>query len=222
MTSPGDLIINVTTTDGVGHILNENSNVKITVEGTNPEIVQYTDANGSCTIKNLTVGTYTIILSKDGYGTFPLQDYTFIGSKNPVTLSEYLYKKCATKILNYSLSLSSHYLLFSGNLTSNYTQEDVSFYPYGWPSLTIYLSDSSNVSTNAYKTYLNFYSDKNNSSSFHDSIYLYPSIFPSGKTVYTVLCGENQTYIMLFDLTTNRYYDSSLGDLSEVKNIVVP
>lgn len=66
----------------------ENSGMKVLLEGTSPEIYALTDSEGNFTIGNVPFGTYTIIFSRDGFGTYKFFNATLTKSGGAYNITE--------------------------------------------------------------------------------------------------------------------------------------
>ncbi len=218
----GDLKVKVSTVSEFGNYVNDKANIEITVEGTNPETKVFTDTSGSYTINALPLGTYNLIISKDGYGTMKYQSLKFIGSDVPYSFSTSLVQKSTTKVKSYNLSISGNTLTFSGIISHHYPISSYYSYPYSWPGLTIYVSDSPEVSSSNYLYGNSFNSNKDVDTTFNNSLYISASVFPKGSTVYAIIYGTNRFSYSVYDYEKGIYYDPAMGDPSEVKSIVVP
>lgn len=218
----GDLKLKISTYSELGNNVNDKANIEITVEGTDPEIKAVTDTSGSCIINDLQMGTYNLVISKDGYGTMIYKSFKFIGSDEPYNFSAFLTHKSTTLVKSYSLGISGTTLTLSGIISHQYPKSNINFFPYNWPSLSAFLSVSPNVSSTNYVYYMNFYSNKDNDTTFTNSLTLNPSMFPSGSTVYAIIYGRNSSYYSIYDYENDSYYDPTMGDPSEVKSIVIP
>ena len=222
MTFPCTLVVRVSAYNDQFRPVGDNSNVKVTLEGTNPEASQMTDTSGYCVFHDLSIGNYDLLYSKDGYGINE-EKSVFVAGKNGIdTTGDFIFQKCQTKINSYDISISRNHLFFSGSISSDFHILDTTDYPYEWPSLALYLSDSANVSSTNFKQAYNFYSNRKDKNKFQDSVYIFSSLFPSGKRLYCALSGQNSFKYRLFDYQSLNLYDPCIGILSEIKSIIVP
>ena len=218
----GDLSIKVVTLSEFGSYLKDKGNVELTIEGSTPEIKASTDTSGSCLIKDLPIGTYNLIFSKEGYGTMKAQGLKFIGNDVPFMYSIPLIQKSSTKITSYTQSILGTTLTCTGTIVHHYPKSDIVYYPYNWPGLVVYISDSPNVSSTNYLNAYNFNSDQTDDTAFKVSLNVSTASFPKGSTVYSIIYGRNRFGYSIYDFEKGVYYDPSLGEPSEVKPIVVP
>jgi hypothetical protein len=218
----GDLILKLTTYSEFGKVIKDNANIDITLEGTSPLLKSATDISGQSKFDGLSMGNYNLIISKNGYGTIKIQNFNFFGGEAPTIYSTYLMQKSTTIIKNFVFSISKTQMTLTGNISHKYNIPSPSSYPNGWPLLVAYFSDSPEVSWSNYKMYCTFNSLKDKDTTFNYSTNYSTSLFPTGRTVYSIIYGTqsyNQTY---FDYETNTYYNPCLGLPSEKKSVVIP
>lgn len=218
----GDLELKVFTYSELGTLINDKADIEITIEGSNPEIKVLTDTSGSCTIKDLPIGTYNLIFAKNGYGISKIQGLKFFGGDTPYNRSISIVRKSTTRIISYDLSISGNNLLLSGIITHQYPVTGYISYPYYWPGLLVYLSDSPTVSSTNFLSSYNFYSDKDIDTKFSTSMNLNASLFPTGRTIYVIIYGRGRMSTLVYDYEKDISYDTSTGVPSEIKSIVVP
>lgn len=123
------------------------SGVKVTVEGSDPEIEVSTDSTGKYIINDLEAGTYNFIFSKEGYGTYKMYGEKFIGGDKPGVLDPVYLSEYSDIVLD---SISLYYV-------SNYSEvyfvvnvflpEEMGSYFY----LRYYISDNPEVNYTSYK-----------------------------------------------------------------------
>ena len=58
----------------------------ILLEGSDPLITLKSDTNGKYHVEGLRTGTYNVVISKDGYGTFRILGYSFVGGENETSI----------------------------------------------------------------------------------------------------------------------------------------
>lgn len=80
--------------------MSDHSGVKVTLEGTDPQISTTTDAAGKFSIVNLLSGTYHITFSKPGFQNRTIFSYQFLGGNVPTFFNEtpYLSQISTTKV----------------------------------------------------------------------------------------------------------------------------
>ena len=216
----GDLTGKVKTFLEYGLAVNDYANIAVTLTGSDIPMV-YTDTAGNYTLKNIPLGNYSLSFSKEGYGTYLISNFLFIGKDTPQNTSLNLWHKSSTRITGYNLSFSRQYLHFSGTITHVFPKSVMNVYPYDWPGMSIYLSDSANVSPTNYEQILSFNSNQNISTNFTDSVYIYNSLYHSGSKIYAIIYGHNALGFQLYDYEKGIYYDPCIGEPSEVKSIIV-
>jgi hypothetical protein len=218
----GDLTGKINTYTEYNAIIKDNANILVTLEGSDPLITGLTDTSGTYIIKDIPLGTYNLIFSKDGYGTLKYEDFEFIGSDKPRVYSSFMDRKSTTKINNYTLAISGTTLTISGSISHHYPKSVEHGYPYYWPGIIVYLARSANVSytNNVYTISLN--SDQNNDTTFNYETYLPSIAFPHGSQLYAIIYGQNNMSYYEYDYVTGYYSDPCLGTPSEVKSIIVP
>ncbi len=217
----GDITGKITTLLEYGPEVNDRANVAITLTGVNT-LTSHTDSAGNYFIKNVPFGRYTVKISKDGYGTYTIQNFNFIGSNKPKDLSIFLRHKSTTKIVDYNLLLSGNKIRISGTITHSYPQSVMTSYPFFWPSMSIYISSSSNISNTNWLSSYFIHADQNVPTNFTDSLYFSYLSWPHGSTLYAIIYGCNILSSTIYDYETHNYYDPCLGEASTIKSIVIP
>lgn len=215
----GDFDMKVNTYTEFGQILADKGNIEVIVQGTVPEMKLMTDTSGSCTAKELPYGTYNLIISKPGYGTHK-QQLKHLGVEKDEAASFSLTQKSTTRIVNSNLLISGRTITVTGTVSHGYTT--LSSYPYDWPGLIMFISDSQSVSSTNYYTYANISTKQDVNTDFQISMSLDGNKFPSGSTVYVNIYGRPRIHSSCLDVETGIYYYPALGDPSGVKSIRVP
>lgn len=97
----GDLIGYVDLKDEFRNQITDNSGVKVTIEGSQPQRSTYTDTEGRYIIEDLMMGTYNIVFSKPGFGTHKIISYGFVGgAKSQYVRSQEFYRITDVQIKN--------------------------------------------------------------------------------------------------------------------------
>lgn len=214
-----DLYVKVNTYSEFDQLINDDDSIKLTLGGINPVETFLTDSTGSHTYKDLSVGAYSLSVSKNGYGNNTLSRFNFIGSTGTDTLSLSIMHKSTTKILDYSVTMNNDSIRFIGVISHNYSPEVTSYRP----GLYAFLSDSSDVSSENYKIYYELYTSDYYGNTFNTAfLFYYYYYFPVGSTIYVAIYGHNVNSYFIYDQQLNNYYDPNLGDPSKVKSIIVP
>lgn len=214
----GDYKFNFRTLSEFGKLCNDKGNIEVVVRGTDPELKLVTDTAGNCTAVDLPYGTYNLEISKPGYGT-RRQSLHHMGVEKIEAANLYLIQNSSTKILNYDVSIAGRTITLKGTITHNYTEL---IYPYDWPGLSVFVSNSPAVSSVNHINFMNFTASQNSSTDFLASMSLDATIFPPGGTAFIVIYGRPKIYSSYFDAETGSSYFASLGSPSEIKSIRVP
>jgi hypothetical protein len=213
-----DLTISITPYNEFYEKLEDKSGFKISLSETLSAI---TDTSGSYTFKGLSMGTYKLTISKDGYGSIINQDFIYYGI-SPASCSYYMMQLSSVQIKTLNLSMNEDTLIVSGTISHKYPVSNSFTYPTYWPYLVAYFNSSSDVSNLNYINYQRFYSNEDNDTLFYQKIYTNYHTYNPGDTIYTVIYGQNHQYYYNTDLELNKFYDPCLGTPSEVKSYVVP
>jgi hypothetical protein len=104
----GSLAGYVSVYDEFGSSVTDKSGIKVTVEGTTPEISVTTNTIGMYQIDNLPMGTYDLSYSKTGYCTSKNFGISHSGGIKPTIVYGYISQTPATKIESFSLSYADY------------------------------------------------------------------------------------------------------------------
>lgn len=221
----GNIKIKITTYDEFRNEINDKENVELLIEGLEGENLFSSDTGGNIVVYDLPMSVYNFHFSKEKYGEYLIQFYKFIGDTSDITWDVPLHKKSTIKILDYQAYTKNDSLFVTGTISHNYSQEYLSeqYYPYYFPSVCIFMSESPMVSHKNY-TYINYSPClKNESEKFNLGKRLPNNLFPSGSTIYIVLYGkEYGSYYLIYDYVNDISYYTHLGEPSEIKSIVIP
>ncbi len=163
--------------------LSDHSGVKVTAEGSKPEISTYSDIDGNYVLENLPSGTYNFLFEKEGFYPIVFQGVTFVAGEVPQFFMNnianvYMSQKINTEILSLNFEIIYTDILAIRGTFSNPDEVRVDY--------MCYLSDSPDVSYNNYMECFRIqpYGEENriNHTFRADEV-----LFPSGSTLYAVL-----------------------------------
>jgi len=198
------------------------SGILVTAEGSDPLLQVTTNAAGEFSIKNLKTGIYDITFTKEGFATYKLVSFQFIGGPEPYICS----KKILCKLPNVDItSLTIDTILYHNyysyvqvkGTVSNDTTET---------RLRYFISDSPDVSYTNYQAtdYESTYSSSGNFGSFSFNI---------SSTILKMYGKKKQLYFIMYpygslsggytDITTGKtIYFVNPAKASVVVPFVVP
>lgn len=209
-----------TTVDEFGNQNNDNENIVIKLDGSEPLISAITNSAGQFEIKDIPAGTYNLIISKEGYGEYQIQGVQIIGGDNPLYLNGSLLEKSSTRIENLSLEIkNSSEIYLKGNVYHNYVIDEWSF---NKPSLRYFIHNVDNPSDSNFLQSGTVSFNLDSGSQLESSIYLNMNIFPSGSKIYVVAYGCYGYEFGYYDILSNQYRYTSLGTGSGIASITVP
>jgi hypothetical protein len=216
----GDLYVKVTTYNEFIHVNNDRDSIELTLGGIDPVETCLTDSSGSHTFKDLSIGTYSLLVSKKGYSESNYSRLGFMGNGGTDTITSSIEHKSTTKILNYSVTFTDDSIRFAGTISHNYSPDVTSFSP----KLYVFLSDSANVSYRNYIVSLDISLGYEYGVTFDQGypLYYYQYFLVPGTKIYVVIYGHNYNESLIYDNQTKKYYDPNVGEPSEVKSIVIP
>ncbi|MFN8207594.1 MAG: carboxypeptidase-like regulatory domain-containing protein [Bacteroidales bacterium] len=215
----GNIEFKITTLNEFIQRNSEKEGILISLEGSDPVVSVVTDTSGTGIFKDMKIGNYRFLFSKSGYSSRTATIKGFWGAEENLKYSLYMIEKSTTRAEIDTLYISNGYLYGSGTLEHNYSSNQ-SAYPYGWPRLVAFLSNSPEVSFLNFKTYALFYAsqESKNNFTFRENTLS----FKSGSTVYVVIYGRNSDNLQEYDPVSDVYYDPALGVPSKIKSIVLP
>lgn len=179
----------------------ENSGMKVLLEGTSPEIFAQTNSDGNFTIGNVPFGTYTLIFSKDGYGTYKFFNATLTESGGAYNITETikLGQVSDLAITDFEVHISNGSIDYTGSIDPEGTADAPKY-------VRIFYSTDENVSSANYTYYSEPYQIVGNV--FELPITkeeLIDEGFAPGATVYLKIYGESYW--------NNSYDDPITGEL---------
>ncbi len=177
----------------------DNAEMKIVVEGLIPEIMAITDSEGNFSLENVPFGTYTLVYTKSGYGTFKNVNIEHIdtGEATLLTAAPSLGSKTSTSITNLSVKEESNEVFLSASIHPDASISSTKFLRFFYstnsavgPDNYLYYSDGLVARINPYELVLTA-----------DQLQSYG--FPSETVVYVKVFGDS--------FWSNEYVDSALG-----------
>jgi hypothetical protein len=218
----GNMIGYVVLHDLNGFTLQEDTGITLAVEGGGYTIVTNTDSAGEWEIAGLTTGSYNIIVSKSGFGTYKLLDFQFAGGGQAHIGTIDLYQIPPLSVTGLSDSVADGALLINGSFSGTLpSAQNAHAY--------VFLGKSPTVSSDpgTYLTYLPV-ENSSNGRTFsvnygNDTTRLLNAGFATGQTVYVVAYGSSFNPIGYIDSTTNRAVFTGLNPVpSNLDSFTVP
>lgn len=192
----------------------ENASVKL--EGSKPEISLLTDDKGTFSIADLETGTYNIVLSKPGFGTYKILGYSFVGGSESSQIFANMYELPILQITKVEASIGSgindYYVrctVYSNNPATGFTS---GFFRY-------YLSQQADVSRSHYQEsgILGPFFQGGTSNVFIFG--LNPKKYTSGGDVYLIVypCAEQTSSYVDLDTGTKIYASTGESNSGIIK-----
>lgn len=210
----------VYTLDEFGNQNNDNENITIQLEGSEPLISVITDSSGQYEIKDIPSGTYNLIISKEGYGEYQRQGAQILGGNEPLYFNGSIIEKSSTTIENLSLEIvNSSEIYLKGIVNHNYIIDEWSFRV---PAIRYFIHNLSNPSDINYlqNGIVSFNGDSG--TQLESRIFVDMNHFPSGSKIYIIAYGCYGYERGYYDILSNQYIYSSLGIGSNIAWITIP
>lgn len=175
------------------------SGMTVEIEGVLPLISAITDFEGDFTLSNVPFGTYTLIYSKTGYGTYKRLDvvHTNTGSPTPLTTAPSLGQSSSTQVTDLSASPDGGEVVLSITTDPAGNSGNTRYVRY-------FLSASSSVSDENYSFVSEVLISQINPKETSLTVNEFSKAgFSSGQTVYAKAYGDS--------FWSNEYEDSDLG-----------
>ncbi|HYF71014.1 MAG TPA: carboxypeptidase regulatory-like domain-containing protein [Ohtaekwangia sp.] len=206
----------------IGYGLEPIEGVTITIEGKDPLIVRTSDSNGKFTVDDLETGTYNLVYTKPGYGTFKMLGYSFVGGSIPAKLNTLMVELPNVNIVGFNaqIEIDSYFgdAALNGSVLIEHLEQE-----YEEGHFRYYISNSPDVSPTQFKVtgLLDYYFSDVSSYDFSLPI---KNLFPSGSTLYMVVYPvrgyEDYSYM---DLSTGKQLFPAMNPQgSEVLSFLVP
>lgn len=208
------------TLDEFGYQNNDNENIVLKLEGSEPLISMITDTSGLYEIKDIPSGTYNLIISKEGYGEYQRQGIQIVGGNAPLYYNGSIIEKSSTTIENLSLEIvNSTEVYLKGIVNHNYIIDQWSFRT---PAIRYFIHNQSNPSDINYLQTSSVSFNGDSGSEMESRIYIDMNLFPSGSKIYVIAYGCYGSEYGYYDILSNQYKYSSLGTGSNIASITNP
>ncbi len=205
--------------DEFGFEPQSNENIMVSLEGSEPLLYTLSDNNGKYEITDIPSGTYNLIISKEGYGDFQYQGIQVVGGDAPLYFNNNIVEKSSITIDDISLEVVDGTEIYLKCIVNhNYTIDPRPFYP----EIRYYISDTDNPSYTNYIQAGTIRFEGESGSQLEARIYIDTSRFPSGSNVYLIAYGCGYYVNMYYDIPSNKYVISSLGEPSDIASIIAP
>lgn len=197
----------------------DNEDILIQLEGSEPLMSTKTDSKGNYELSNIPMGTYNIVVSKEGYCEIQSQGVQIVGGDNPLYFSYNIIEKSSITIENISLEIVNNEIHLKGIINHNFTFDEWSM---DGPKIGFYLKNDDNLSYYNYSyVYFNTFQVESGTQ-FETQLIVNKSLFPSGSTIYVITYGCYENYYGYFDVISGLSIYMGLGEPSNIANIVVP
>lgn len=225
--STGKIIGLVRPVDQWEREIENKSGIRVQLKGTNVADTTGKSGNyGRYVLKDVEAGTYTITLTKDGYGTMKIPFYDYFGNGR-----EFVEDGLSTslgKIPQYDIRLDTIFIrdTFSGKRISveGALSEAAPSKENGVATVVTYVSKSSDISPKNASTYLNVSTSVSFPTVTRFGSGFDLSQFEPGTKLYFQSYPTASSILFYLDPTakTNNFVYCCLGTPSEVKSLVVP
>lgn len=188
------------------HFDEDNDSILVTIKGSDPLIAGYTDSLGNYEIIDIPSGTYNIIFTKDGYGETQIQGVQIVGGGEAIEQEQVIISEIPkVRIENFSSVFTNNIVELKGSFSYSTCEY---FY------MTVFLSDSPNVSKENYKYQITRKIENKSFSFYLDD--LITSKY-SGLTIYICAClGYPSVY---YDIESNKNIYTGYGESSETLSV---
>ena len=182
--------------DGVNGV--DNSGMKVYIDGLEDMFSATTDSEGKFTIADISLGTYSVVYAKEGFGTYKIFEVKLEKDGEPVSLNTpSLGEMSTTKVTSLTANTDGTGVVVTCETDPAGNSNSPRYIRY-------FFSDNNGVSNTAYKHYTNGYEIKDNP---HSKTFLNSDLidmgFTSGSTIYVKVYGDS--------FWSNEYDEPSLG-----------
>ena len=202
------------TIDEFGNAVDDKMNITVELEGTDPLLYTESNAEGHFELTNIPMGTYNLIISKEGYGEVQSQGIQIVGGNEPIFTEGYLIQKSSTKISSLALELND-----TGELYLNGTIQHRN--PKSRAFMRIFLHKEEDPSNLNYLSSISFMIYGESGTSFNLNLGSYYSSGAFGSKVYVVAYGESDYSNGYYDILSKQYIYTTLGEASNVASIEI-
>ncbi len=206
--------------DEFGNLNDDNENIVITLEGSDPLISTTSDIDGYYEINNIPSGTYNLIISKEDYGPFIKQGFKVVGGDKPLYLIHNISEISSTTIENLSLEIvNTSEIYLKGKVNHNYTFDEW-YHPY--PTILFYIYNQDNPSDINYLQIQSTSFRDESGSELYEKLYLNSDLFPSGSQIYVIAYGYSTYSNYYYDMINNIHRRTGNGTTSNIASIIIP
>lgn len=192
------------------------SGVSVTIDGSSPVLKTITNEKGEYELKDVKTGIYDIVFSKDGFGTYKLVSYQFIGGTLPTLVSPLqFYKQPDFTINDFKIDTFRYSSYFS------YVTASASLPVSANGLLRYYVSYNPDVSyTNYQATDITYTNGGAITFNLNNTLL---SKFPKGKQLYIIMYPYASSAMSYLDITTgNQIYSVNTSKATAVVPFMIP
>ena len=177
-TMKGDIVGFINLIDEKEIELENRSGVRVSIENTSWSATS--NKIGRYELKNVSAGCHNVIYEKEGYGTYRLSNYEFVGGNKPAVINSITLYEIPTNIEIYTVDAVYEYEF--NVLTISGTMSETDKY-----AMRIFFNDSADVSNTHFDYSTSFSYCCISTTTFYCSVYLPYTPFLEGETVYFVI-----------------------------------
>jgi len=205
----------VITYDEFGAFITDKSDILVEIDGADPYRSAETDEDGGFQIDSIPAGTYDVVFSKSGYGTYKSVGSVFYGNNKSRFVYGYLSERSSTEVYDLSITYEPNSALrISGYIYPSATTQQRRYVRY-------FISNTSSVSQ---KNYIVTSVVTTSTDQFITTFPLDAARFPSGSTVYVKAYGAvyNESYYPNIETGLYIYPSVNTNGSSGTVSITVP
>lgn len=212
--------------DEIGQKNNDNRNILVQLEGSEPLLKAVTDSAGKYEIRDIPSGTYNLVLSKEGYGEYQKQGFQIVGGSKPRYFFSSIIKKSSTTVEDLSLEIVNEtdiYLKCIVNHDFDTTESN-----FRTPVIRYFINTTGNPSNKNYLLTNVVPFEGESGTQLYARVPINNSLFPSGSTIYIIAYGCNNvnrvsiSYYAYYDILLNQFIDTTVGEASNITSITIP
>lgn len=176
------------------------------------------DEAGEYTAADVPMGTYNVVLEKQGFAPVTIRGLRVIGGAQPLYANYTITRPSTTTVTNLTVGGTSNNYV---NLTGTVNHSSTSYFPF--VRLVIFVGASADVSPKKHASSATYYFNEASGGTLTSTVYINQKVFPSGSTAYIVAYGVASSSYTIVDPDTGLYEYAGLGATpSNVASVQIP